>query len=66
MPLDANHPLSDENICQVLIKQQLISARKSRRNSQEKELFKNEDFPNNEKRTSIRTCHRHALKRLLP
>jgi general secretion pathway protein E len=29
MPFDANHPLSDENIFQVLIKQQLISAPKA-------------------------------------
>ena len=29
MPLDFNHPLSDESICQVLVKQQLISAGKA-------------------------------------
>jgi len=29
MPLDTNHPLSDENICQVLVKQQLISEAKA-------------------------------------
>ena len=29
MPFDANHPLSDENICQVLVKQQLLSAPKA-------------------------------------
>ena len=29
MPFDVNHPLSDENICQVLVKQQLISAPKA-------------------------------------
>jgi len=29
MPFDANHPLSDENICQVLIKQQLMSEAKA-------------------------------------
>ncbi len=29
MPQDANHPLSDESICQVLVRQQLISAHKA-------------------------------------
>ena len=29
MPFDTNHPLSDENICQVLVKQELISAAKA-------------------------------------
>ena len=45
MPFDANHPLSDENICQALVKHQLISASKAdeilkRKNSLKTKLSK--------------------------
>jgi len=65
MPLDAGHPLSDENIFQVLTSQQVIPAPKASEILKRKASLK-EKLSKQQKKSLTRTCRRHASRHLLP